>query len=928
MIRITASSDYIILDNICNDIFMPFDQWAQDEDATIYSDLINEFVDNGLAIIEEGHCLLSYDAVYQMTINERSVLSIPSLYPYSIYVQPKGLLKDATFQYAVSYRESKLARPFHIQRQGAIITIDSSTYLLPKEQFEFISAIDEFNVLPICEKALNQNLIAFSRIKELSQKSKIILDKYLQSEDVYVPERLKIEIEKTGNDTYDIVTTIDSPFGDQFSRYLKSRTDVPDNIAVSNEKNERTRIVLDDKKRGIIRNIQKNYKNVSSNDIAQLIENPALYLDTDESECDFSAFYSDRVIEIGVYKPKVYPFVSPFKSSWIPTYQIEDRVNGTSVISIETMEQLEELEETIYHAKAKGENYFTYKDTKLNIDDGLRIAKEARDKLEEHLKNEKQNKDKKVLIVEENAEELGYSVETKNAINTGKYTFSKIPGLRPEIKLKNHQIDGIAWLQCLVQAKCKGCLLADDMGLGKTLQLLSLISWYDQFYPANEMPYLIVAPVSLIENWEQEYEKFFEEPRIPVTAITGEALSRRFSKGLDKNLISYLQKRQIIITNYETIRSFQFSFCTVNYSLIILDEAQKIKTPGTLITNAAKALKGEFKIAMTGTPVENTLVDLWCIMDFSLPGLLGNCREFAKKYQSPLKNQDIDLVQLGNSVRKEMGNYFLRRLKSDVAKDLPQKYIKKIPTLMPDVQRQRYDDIITSVKEKRENSSKDSHYMLQCIQQLREVSDHPFLNEDWSEKSIEEIINSSAKMKALLPILNEIKEKREKVILFAERREIQLILKRIIRYLYELDSHIINGDTPTIQKEHFRNGKLSRQQAIDDFQRRNGFNVIIMSPIAAGMGLNVVGANHVVHYSRHWNPAKEEQATDRVYRIGQTKDVYIYYPMAITDGFTTFDQTLDKLLEQKSKLAEATLFPTIRIEVQPEALFNQLFSLE
>ena len=124
----------------------------------------------------------------------------------------------------------------------------------------------------------------------------------------------------------------------------------------------------------------------------------------------------------------------------------------------------------------------------------------------------------------------------------------------------------------------------------------------------------------------------------------------------------------------------------------------------------------------------------------------------------------------------------------------------------------------------------------------------------------------------------------------------------------------------------FSNGKMSRQQAIDDFQDKNGFNIIIMSPIAAGMGLNVVGANHVIHYSRHWNPSKENQATDRAYRIGQDKDVFVYYPMAVSNGIKTFDETLDKLLERKSQLAEATLFPSARIEVNSEELFNSLMS--
>lgn len=922
MLQYKASDDSITLSVNRGDSLLPVADWQSDTDACIYYDTVSEFLDNGIAIANYDTVELSYDAIYQLMPYERTVLALPGLYSYSIYIQPKGLLKDSTFQYLVSYRESKLGKRFSVKRSGAVIDTGKEKYLLAQPQFELIKAIEEFNAIPNSQKFLNGNLIEFSRIKELSQSAKALLDKYLQNENVFVPAKLKIEIEKNSEDSYSLVPTIDSLYSDQFDRYLASRTDVPDNIAVSDVDNTRHRIVLDEDKKEVIKKIRTNYTNVSRETLKEVVDAPELFFDSDQ--CDISTFYSDRVIEIGLYKPKVYPFISPFTSSWIPPkYVVEDRVNGTTQLQFDTLEQLEAFEQEVRKAVVAGSDAVSYNDAMLNVKDAQQIVDDAKKQFETRDKTTKQ--DKKVLIVEENAETLGYTVDTSSALVDGKYVFHNIPGLKSNIVLKQHQVDGIAWLQSLILAKCKGCLLADDMGLGKTLQLLSVIDWYDKEFPDNEKPYLIVAPVSLIENWTEEYEKFFADPRIPVCAITGNALSRCFSKGIDQNLISYLQQRQIIITNYETIRTFQFSFCAVNYSLVILDEAQKIKTPGALVTNAAKALKGDFKVAMTGTPVENTLVDLWCIMDFSLPGLLGNCREFAKKYQSPLSSPDTDIAELGNCVRSEMGSYFLRRLKSDVAKDLPKKNIQRIPFEMPEEQRNRYNKAISEAIAKRDGYKKVPGYMLMCIQQLREISDHPYLSEDMSCYSLEELINSSAKMKAILPILDNIKSVGEKVILFAERRETQNILKRLCKFRYQLDPHIINGDTPTMKNERFRNGKMSRQQAIDDFQKRNGFNVIIMSPIAAGMGLNVVGANHVVHYSRHWNPAKEEQATDRVYRIGQTRDVHVYYPMAVQSGITSFEETLDALLEQKSQLAEATLFPTVKIEVNSEELFNKLF---
>lgn len=919
MISYTATADYLSITFNKDGQIVDFQQWSQDEEACVYSELLQEFIDNGSAVVDGAACNVSWHAVYQLSTYERHALGLPELYPYAIYIQPHGLLKDKDFHYDVSYRQSKLGRRYKVTRSGAIIDTGREKFLLRQEQLFLVEAIDEYNSLPVESKSFNGNLIAFSQLKELSSQASAILDKYLQKEKVFVPSKLKIEIDRIGDDRYEVVPTIESPLSDQFDRYLDSRTEVPDNIALTDDDNDRVRVVLDDDKQEVIRKIRSNYRNVGAEKLKGLVDNPALYLDPEQ--CDLSEFYSDRVIEIGLYKPKVYPFVSPFKSSWIsPTYTIEDRVNGTTTISFKDEAEVDDFENQTRLAIVDGKAAVTYKNVTLNVEDALSIAKDAREKFA----RKREKEEKKVLIVEENTEELGYKVDFSKPKKEEKYVFHPITGLKEGIVLKPHQIEGVAWLQHLVEEKAKGCLLADDMGLGKTLQLLSLIDWYDKNGLNHDKPYLIVAPVSLLENWENEYVKFFDKPRIPVRVVTSK-VAKHFTKGVDRNFIQFLQHRHIILTNYETVRSYQFSFCATNFAIVALDEAQKIKTPGTLVTNAVKALKADFKIAMTGTPVENTMVDLWCIMDFCVPGLLGNCKEFAQKYQSPLKDADTDIIELGNEVRKAMGQYFLRRLKTDVAKELPEKHIKRFEYKMPKVQRDCYDKAIRQAIQDRDSAEPPKGYMLVCIQRLREISDHPYLvSDDIDAYSVDELIDSSAKLQAIIPILDEIKQKREKVIIFAERRDTQSILKRILRLRYQINAHIINGDTPTTASGMFANGKMSRQQAIDDFQDQNGFNVIIMSPIAAGMGLNVTGANHVIHYSRHWNPAKENQATDRVYRIGQDKDVYVYYPMAVSDGITTFDQTLDQLLERKSQLAEATLFPSARIEVNSEELFNTL----
>lgn len=350
-----------------------------------------------------------------------------------------------------------------------------------------------------------------------------------------------------------------------------------------------------------------------------------------------------------------------------------------------------------------------------------------------------------------------------------------------------------------------------------------------------------------------------------------------------------------------------------------LDEAQKVKSTGTLVTNAVKALKGAFKIAMTGTPVENTLLDLWCIMDFCVPGLLGNAKAFAAKYQNPLKDEDTDVVALGNTIHKELGIYFLRRLKKDVAKDLPEKIELKKQIEMPQVQLNMYKNVVDKYV------SGTQPNMLVTIMGIRTVSEHPYLYDSTlSQHPMQETVNSSARLQATIAFIDNIKAKNEKVIIFAERKETQKMLWHVCHERYGVSAKIINGDTPSVVTRKLSN-KQTRQASIDEFQSVDGFNVIIMSPVAAGTGLNVTAANHVIHYSRHWNPAKENQATDRAYRIGQEKDVYVYYPMAVSKEFKSFDITLDELLSRKMSLATSTIFPSERVEVKTEELGQILF---
>jgi SNF2 family DNA or RNA helicase len=228
--------------------------------------------------------------------------------------------------------------------------------------------------------------------------------------------------------------------------------------------------------------------------------------------------------------------------------------------------------------------------------------------------------------------------------------------------------------------------------------------------------------------------------------------------------------------------------------------------------------------------------------------------------------------------------------------------------------------------------------ILKALWALRDISDHPcIIQKNHADFTSSELVNDSAKLKVLVKILEQVKAKNEKVIVFADRRETQKILQRVVSELFQLPMpSIINGDTPSTQQRE-SSSKLSRQQTIDRFKQTLGFNVIIMSQLAAGVGLNVICANHVVHYSRHWNPAKEDQATDRAYRIGQDKPVSVYYPRSIFPETMlsvnedtkelSFDEVLHNLLERKRSLASATLFPSEQCDIAVEELYGSLLKV-
>ncbi len=898
--------------------------------------ILTELHDNGLADYTENSCEIESIDILRLNDIDKQILDLPNSYPYEIFVESDGTLTHNSFKFKYGFYDfAPNGTRLKTTRNRAVIKVEENEYLLSENQFLLCQAIDEFNSLTESDKGNVTNLKKLSELKSLSKESGSTLEHFLNNQELFIPERIKLDID-FNNGVLEILPSVEIENSIGFTNTFDKLPMIRDVYPVSGNNGETTRVVISENQKTELQKVKAKRKVSDRNDIQEIIEHPELFFN--DEEVDFTVFYSDRVKEIGIYSPKFYPFASPYKSQWIPGIVIKDKVHGEKRIYFKSQEKLSDFIEQKEKALKENKQTVQWEDAEIPIEEAEKFIKTAKKQFENPNKPIKQEKktDHEVLIIKENAELTEFSNGNELPENL-KHNFYSISNLENEIALKEHQKEGISWLQSLFKENFTGGLLADDMGLGKTLQLLYFLEWHCQHSDDNK-PYLIVAPVSLLENWENEYQKFFSPQNLPLCKLYGSvSLTKENNPAKNQQDAKRLQFKQIILTNYETIRSYQISLGLVDFAVIALDEAQKIKTPGTQITNASKALKADFKIAMTGTPVENTLVDIWCLMDFAVPGLLGNAKDFAKEYQKPLSDENTDIIALTEQLRNNIGVFIKRRLKRDVAKDLPTKHDNeksRIKKIMPPIQLDRYKQEIEMANNSELEGVEKRNQKLKSLWAVRDISDHPFLLESQILNfTSDELIASSSKLQTTIGILADIQSKAEKAIVFADRRETQKMLQKIVYDTFGIFTSIINGDTPTTKQLEGKS-KLSRQQTIDRFQAEEGFNVIIMSPIAAGVGLNVTKANHIIHYTRHWNPAKEEQATDRAYRIGQQKDVFVYYPMAIFpdemkdeegNRLKSFDEILDTLLNNKKALASNTLFPTEQAELTPDELFGNIF---
>lgn len=666
--------------------------------------------------------------------------------------------------------------------------------------------------------------------------------------------------------------------------------------------------------------------------------------------------YSGRIEGIGAAKPIYVPVFQRDKkegegeSGWLPTdltpmVKVTLQGHEDQVLIPLTKEWVSDFERQVSDAEREGATEVKNASLPTSLEtsqartlaDGFKAMLGGQDKVK--VEGESKPKEKKgprqTLLVKTNFHGVDYLEARRASLALPEGWEVQLPrSLRQSIELKKHQLYGVAWFQHLVSkapVECRGALLADDMGLGKTLQLLSLLGWYYEGRP-EAAPSVIFAPKSLLENWANEARKFFNDSFPEVLVLYGDELTARKqplslidSQLRDKGIIELLKPdwsgtAKVVVTTYEVLTSYEFSLAKQPFAFLICDEAQRIKTPGTMVTLAAKKLKADFRIACTGTPVENSLADLWCLFDLVQPGLLGALEEFGKTYRRLIECQTEEQVAALRRLQSAIAPQTLRRTKADIAAELPNKLFahKKItdtelqfkPFLgddellaipFTDYQRILYKGGLKKLQDaaSESNGRKRAQLSFGALHLMKAVCAEPYclpgIKFIVDKAGRKPHLANSPKLSWLLTRLAEIQRLGEKTIIFTELREVQAALYYFLKETFGLRPFIINGDSQ------------GRQAYIDKFSAKPGFDVIILSTLAAGAGLNVTAANHVFHFTRAWNPSKEAQATDRAFRIGQERDVFVYCPTVVADDFHTFEVRLDQLMKRKAGLAGITL---------------------
>ena len=891
--------------------------------------------------------VLTHDAVSCLVDSTARTLDLPPLPDLTLATEVSGIIGNPDF--SLKYRWLYGSQSQAVKRTGAILYTGTGIRRIPRaildvieiaENSKNLNLSDQWNALARFKNALNNT--------DANEENMTSMTKFLANLRVHMAGGFSIEPHK-GQEGLDFEVKAHNEAGYDteliptnqkvVSTKIRERGSLSSYLLASG-----SYLVVEETAKPIL-DVMVKMQNAEPNERDAFVRNPLPYItdaveenliktgkldhlgDVDRQDLIESASapfvetegYSDRVIGIGNYlKPDIdYGLGSGI--IWLP--EVFDSETEQFIASLAPSD-LVTLRDKIVQAHDDGATEFRIGESDIPLNQSVISAIDTellmRDSPKDFSELPELAKEKpsaaRILQTKDNFENLDFFAGVQPRLLDAN---DDLP-INLKSTPKQHQIEGFLWSKRAWGVGLPGILNADEQGLGKTLQTIMFLAWLKEHLAkerdARKGPVLVVVPTSLLPTWQAEVCQHLNEPHLgTLIQLYGSKLTQfkntsnkgnetiDAEKRLDFSVINEAIEegrghRFWFLTTYRTLTNYQHSIGKIPFSLIVFDEIQNLKNPGTLVAKAAKAMNGDFRIGLTGTPVENSVVDLWAIIDQLVPGYLDTLQNFRSNYETTDPNSKV-LTDLHNRVFTAHGKcppVALRRLKKNVARDLPAKVRYLHPGQMPSVQANKYEQAREKLSENTPGA------VLKMLHWLRSTSLHP------DPSMLEDFEEVSARLTCCLRILDKLKVENDRALIFIEDRRMQYRFTALACARYELEKiDIINGST-RIQ---------DRQKIVDRFQsfgNRHRFNILVLGPRAAGVGLTLTAATHVIHLSRWWNPAVEEQCNDRVHRIGQNHPVSIHVPMAIHPhyGIGSFDCQLQCLMERKRRIAQETLFPS------------------
>lgn len=824
-------------------------------------------------------------------------LEIPRIAEGTVLLESSGSFRSQNFRILKSFRPDRNENNDIALTTSPVFRDDRDQWwLLDSKQCEACRLINEHEEFG--PRNQEENFRVAAKLRRLAEFNGVeVVRGRLLRENIEDVKSIRPRLRSAADGGIDIGLDIESGNNDEFEELVRSSPKFQDIFTIRGEGTERKRYILSEESKKAITTFRKK-SHFTPSEKRLLLDQPEEYLDGFNLDD-----YSERVVGYGVlYAPQISVFKGEDGTEWVSVDLVSlspgvgdeqgDIPHASHTFKFDT-EKAAEIRKLIDDAEAAGLDSILIDNHEVLITEKLKTA----------VKKKVEAGAAIGLITKSNIDEVSYQ-EGQTEIRKPPSDFNiSLPEIFSDAyTLKKYQAYGYGWLHWARDNKFSGCLLADDMGMGKTVQICALISFLKE--KEELRPSLLVLPLTLMDEWERELAKIV--PSVTLFPVRGH---------IKESDIDVLEMHDMVAITYQAHLKNQKVLGKIHFNLIICDEVQFIKNPASARSQAVLAMNGKFKVASTATPIENSISELWSILDFSNPGYLPPLREFNKKFgERNVSNEEFN-ANVGE-LRNELSSIVLRRTKEEFLKDeLPSKEMNPSHCLIDEKQVLLCRRIIDDFKHKK-SISNFLHFFQKIVMAL---TNPELLDGEFGVVFPTEYI--SPKLDFTLKTLRNIKPHGEKVLIFADRKQVQQKLRDAIMKEFGISANIINGETPETTRKQY--SASYRPDGIEV----NGFDVLILSPRCAGFGLNLVKANHVIHYLRSFNPAVENQATDRVYRIGQNKPVSVYSLIASTTDPElkfTVEQKLDEMIQRKQALLKDYLYTSRVNRISEEELAREI----